>query len=59
MILNSSNRTTFKCNAAMDFNYLYECFLLIAVSMTTVGYGDYHLVTIPGRLIGFVMCGIN
>ena len=43
----------------MDFNYLYKCFLLIAVSMITVGYGDYHIVTIPGRLIGFVMCGIN
>ena len=39
-----------------DFSEYGNTMWLILVTMTTVGYGDYFPVTLPGRMFGIVMC---
>ena len=39
-----------------DFSEYGNTMWLILVTMTTVGYGDYYPVTLPGRMFGIVMC---
>lgn len=39
-----------------DFSSYGNTMWMILVTMTTVGYGDYYPVTLPGRMFGIVMC---
>lgn len=39
-----------------SFNFYINTFWFVAVTMTTVGYGEYHPKTIPGRIFSFLIC---
>ena len=42
--------------SGMDFASYQNTIWYVLVTITTVGFGDYYAVTIPGRVIAFVVC---
>lgn len=42
-----------------DLQNLANCFWLIIVTMTTVGFGDYYPISHPGRFVGVLACFIG
>ena len=38
----------------IDFGPYVNCFWLMIITMSTVGYGDYYARTIPGRFVSLI-----
>jgi potassium intermediate/small conductance calcium-activated channel subfamily N protein 2 len=50
---------TVKLKGNNDLNFLSNCFWLVIVTMTTVGYGDYFPRSHFGRFVGVIACIIG
>ena len=43
-------------STGMDFSSYANCIWYCLITILTVGYGDYYAVTLPGRIIAFLVC---